>query len=47
MKTALGWIRGKLCGRPPQRGALPRYSCAHCGRFSDEPEALCYPVKIE
>lgn len=48
MKTTLGWVRGKLCGKPPEeRSPLPRYQCAHCGRFAEQPDALCYPVKIE
>lgn len=41
-------MTGELCGKPQEEhGTLPRYQCAHCGRFAEEPDLLCYPVKTE
>jgi hypothetical protein len=44
MKTALGWIRGWVCGGQYRESG--RWVCVNCGRRGDEPTDLCYPVCV-
>jgi hypothetical protein len=38
-----GWYRGRLCGKPWQRGSL---TCALCGRGGNHATDLCFPIPV-